>query len=217
MIPAARRRTGKYHNAVYNIPEAAPKKTRTRVSLSVMAFLASWTAANIMMPTVAAFKPDINAKTGAGKVSPTRATPTDRAYMPRAPGRLFSPFRIENRSGIREDKPPQEKCAYCRRKTAAAVIDAKEHFGASWTGKGLADRKDLLILEPSSSENYLQHISNDLQIAPWSICALIQKSHETVQCQLLYSKDHLILNLWYLLQSGNGRADHQKPWAPSAN
>ena len=36
--PPANIRTGKYHSALYNMPAVAPKKTRTLVSLSVIAF-----------------------------------------------------------------------------------------------------------------------------------------------------------------------------------
>lgn len=57
VIPPANIRTGKYHNALYNMPAEAPRKTKTLVSLSVMAFCDNWTAARATIPTVAAFRP----------------------------------------------------------------------------------------------------------------------------------------------------------------
>ena len=59
--PPATIKTGKYQSALYNIPAVPPKKTKIRVSLSVMAFVESWTAAKAMMPTVALFRPDKSA------------------------------------------------------------------------------------------------------------------------------------------------------------
>lgn len=56
-VPPANMRTGKYHSALYNMPAEAPRKTKTLVSLSVMAFCDSWTAARATIPTVAALRP----------------------------------------------------------------------------------------------------------------------------------------------------------------
>ena len=53
-----------------------------------MARSESRTAARAMMPTVAALRPDRSAYTGAGKMVPICATPTDKPYIPAAPGRL---------------------------------------------------------------------------------------------------------------------------------
>ena len=50
-----------------------------RVSLSVMAFSESWTAARAMIPTVAALRPESRAYTGAGRISLMWETPTARA------------------------------------------------------------------------------------------------------------------------------------------
>ena len=61
VTPAASISTGKYQSALYSRPAAAPRKTSRRVSLSVMAFWASWTAASAMMPTVAALRPESRA------------------------------------------------------------------------------------------------------------------------------------------------------------
>ncbi len=56
-VPPANMRTGKYHKALYNMPAEAPRKTKTLVSLSVMAFCDNWTAARATIPTVAALRP----------------------------------------------------------------------------------------------------------------------------------------------------------------
>lgn len=56
-VPPTNIKTGKYHRALYNIPAVAPRKTKILVSLSVMAFCESCTAARAMMPTVAALSP----------------------------------------------------------------------------------------------------------------------------------------------------------------
>lgn len=55
--PPANMRTGKYHRALYNMPAEALRKTKTLVSLSVMAFCDNWTAARATIPTVAALRP----------------------------------------------------------------------------------------------------------------------------------------------------------------
>lgn len=51
------------------------------------------------MPTVAALRPDRRAYTGAGRVSPIRETPRERAYMPIAPGRLYVNLVTAKRGG----------------------------------------------------------------------------------------------------------------------
>src|SRR5579871_1291484 len=79
---------GKYHSASYSKPAAALKKTRIRVSLSVMAFSDSSTAARAIIPTVAALRPDRRAYASEGKVDPILETPIESAYIPSAPGRL---------------------------------------------------------------------------------------------------------------------------------
>ena len=76
--PPATIRIGKYQRALYSIPAVPPKKTRILVSLSVMAFVESWTAARAMMPTVALFRPDSRAYTGSGSVSLMCEMPTAR-------------------------------------------------------------------------------------------------------------------------------------------
>jgi hypothetical protein len=50
--------SGKYHNALQQRPAHAPRITRIRVGLSLIAFSASCTAASAMMPTVEAFRPE---------------------------------------------------------------------------------------------------------------------------------------------------------------
>ena len=53
-----------------------------------MALSARRTPANAMIPTVAALSPESRAYTGFGSVFPTREMPTDRPYIPIAPGKL---------------------------------------------------------------------------------------------------------------------------------
>lgn len=64
------------------------------MSLSVIAFSARRTAAKAMIPTVAALSPDSKAYTGIGSVFPTREMPTDRPYIPTAPGKLYHIVRL---------------------------------------------------------------------------------------------------------------------------
>lgn len=66
-----------------------PRYTKNLVTLSVIARSDSRTAARAMIPTVAALRPERRAYTGLGRVSPTCAMPTERPYIPIAPGRLF--------------------------------------------------------------------------------------------------------------------------------
>lgn len=63
------------------------------------------------MPTVEAFKPDRNAYAMAGRTSLIRCTPSDKAYIPMAPGKLVldrlsvgSPTTDERRSYLQARK-----------------------------------------------------------------------------------------------------------------
>ena len=70
------------------MPAAPLRNTKVLVSLSVIAFLESSTAAKAIIPTVAALSPDKRAYTGRGRVDPILETPIERPYIPSAPGRL---------------------------------------------------------------------------------------------------------------------------------
>lgn len=70
------------------MPAVAPKKTKILVSLSVMAFFDSCTAARAMIPTVAALSPLKRAYTGPGSCSWTLATPRESPYAAIPAGRL---------------------------------------------------------------------------------------------------------------------------------
>lgn len=74
-----------------------PRYTSARVSRSVITFSASRTAAKAMRPTVAALSPDNRAYTGMGSVDPTREMPTDRPYIPIAPGKLHINVRKKSK------------------------------------------------------------------------------------------------------------------------
>ena len=76
----------------------------------------------------------------------------ERAYMPRAPGRLrivaVSHNWLEGCTekggprGIREE----EKCDNTGWKTRVNCVDGEEHLGASGAGESLAYSEDLLVL-----------------------------------------------------------------------
>lgn len=69
-------------------PAHASKSPRRRVSLSSIAFSASCTALSATMPTVEVLSPERRAQSGKGRISLIRWTPSERAYMPIAPGGL---------------------------------------------------------------------------------------------------------------------------------
>lgn len=122
-----------------------------RVSLSVIARPARFTAAKAIIPTVAAFNPDKREYTGSGRVLPTREMPTDKLYIPIAPGklgRLLSALDSVNAKSF-QISPEKRKGQRPRHKPTVYRIDTEQHFGTRRPRQSLADREDFLILDQS--------------------------------------------------------------------
>jgi hypothetical protein len=99
------------------------------------------------MPTVAALRPESSAYTGVGRVLPTYAMPTDRPYIPTAPGRLLQSQQSPCAGGSLHASPKQEEGESASREATVDRIDAEKHLGTRRSWQCLTDCKYLLILD----------------------------------------------------------------------
>jgi hypothetical protein len=148
MMPAISISSGKYHKALYSRPAAAPRNTRDRVSLSVMAFWASCTAARATMPTVAcgryqrifsiSYFPTLVDTYGVeAREQSVDGARQGLADVGDADG------QTQHAEGPRE--APDQEAQHGREEAVMDQADAVQHLGAARPGKGLAHAEQLLV------------------------------------------------------------------------